>query len=143
MVTVSCKGEVMNSCFITSTMFDSTLEEHLKTARGKVMNFVPMVTFSRLEFYSTFFCLLKESSHVRITLQLRFCAYTVEGQFSGISPHGARVKTPSATMSPTKPVMNDIRHEEWYGGEVVHATFEAPVCSSKYEWGDSILRTSQ
>jgi hypothetical protein len=46
-------------------------------------------------------------------------------------------------MSPSKQVMNDVRHKEWYRREVMHAAFEAPVCGSKYEGGDSILRQGQ
>jgi hypothetical protein len=75
-------------------------------------------------------------------VQLRRCAYTFEGQFSAIPPNSARIESPSATMSPSKPVVNDVRHKEWYRREVM-AAFEAPVCGSKHEGGDSILRRSQ
>lgn len=71
------------------------------------------------------------------------CAYTFKGQFSAIPPNSARIESPSATMSLSKPVVNDVRHEEWYRREVMHAAFEAPVCGSKHERRDSILRRSQ
>jgi len=46
-------------------------------------------------------------------------------------------------MSLSEPVVNDVRHKEWYGREVVHAAFEAPVCGSKHERRDSVLGRSQ
>ena len=63
-----------------------------------------------------------------------------EVQFSTIPPNRARIKLPSATMSPRKPVVNDVGHKERYGWEVMHAAFKAPICGSKHERGDSILR---
>ena len=66
-----------------------------------------------------------------------------EGQFSTISPNRARIESPSATISLSKPVVNDIRHKEWDRREVMHAAFKAPVCGSKHDGGDSILIKSQ
>lgn len=76
-------------------------------------------------------------------VQLKLCAFTFEGQFSGIPPNSARIESPNATMSLSKPVVDDIRHKEWYRREVMHAAFEAPVCRPKHERADSILRRSQ
>ncbi len=66
-----------------------------------------------------------------------------EGQCSGVPPNSAWIESPNATMLPSKQVVNDVRHKEWYSREVVHAAFKASVCRSKHEGGDSILRQSQ
>ena len=87
--------------------------------------------------------ILEEPAHVWSAIKALCLLYTFEGQFPGIPPNSARVESPSATMSLSKPVVNDIRHKEWYRREVMHAAFEAPVCRSKHEGGDSILRRSQ
>ena len=63
-----------------------------------------------------------------------------EGQFSAIPPHRTRIESPSATMSTSKPVVNDVRHKDWHSREIMHATFEAPVRGSKHEGADPILR---
>lgn len=76
-------------------------------------------------------------------VQLRHCAYTFEVQFPAIPPNSARIESPRATMSLSKPVVNDVRYKGWHRWEVMHAAFEAPVCGSKHEGGDSILRLSQ
>lgn len=76
-------------------------------------------------------------------VQLRLCAYTFEGQFSAIPPNSARIESPSAPMSPSKPVVNDIRHKERHRREIMHAALEASVCSFKRKGLDSILRQSQ
>ena len=75
-------------------------------------------------------------------VQLRHCAYSFEGQLSAIPPNSARIESPSATMSPSKQVVNDVRHKERYRREVMHAAFEAPVCGPKHERGYSLLRRS-
>lgn len=46
-------------------------------------------------------------------------------------------------MSPTKQVVNDVRHKERDRREIMHAAFEAPVRGSKHERRDSILRRGQ
>lgn len=64
----------------------------------------------------------------------------LEGQLSAIPPSGTRIKPPSATMSPTKDVVDNVRHEEWHRREVVHAAFEASICGAEDEGRDAMLR---
>ena len=38
-------------------------------------------------------------------------------------------------MSLSKPVVNEVKHKEWYRREVMRTAFEARVCDSKHEGG--------
>jgi len=58
-------------------------------------------------------------------------ALLFEGQFSRISPHGTRVIPSRATIPAAEDVVDDVRHEERYGREIMHAAFESSVSGAE------------
>jgi hypothetical protein len=73
----------------------------------------------------------------------RYRVRFLESQRPAIPPHGARIELPSATMSPTEQVVDDVWHKEWHRRKVMHAAFEASVRGTEHDGGDSILKQSQ
>lgn len=94
-------------------------------------------------FTQSFDTLLLETPSTRAEGNSRSSTSTNEGQLPTIPPHSTRIEPPRTTISPCKPVVDNVRHKEWYRWKVMHAAFEAPVRSSKHQRAYSILPSSQ
>lgn len=65
-----------------------------------------------------------------------------KSQLPGLPPTRTWVEHPSPSMLPLEDVVDDIRHGERHGGEVVPAAFEGAVGCTEDEWCDALLNDS-